>query len=202
MPSIQDIIGIAKVSEYLVTAGIIRGGLYGSGIDLSHARKLYCIRKNIEYRYTQEDIGGGETPSAALVSVSNKLYSICYNVSLATAIYNSGNGGGSVTPVSPTVPVYPFIITSADFESDGVTYINPNIVGDNISLFVNQYSQQWLLAASDTFSLTDEGFVINIPGFDANSQNWTIMVQQIFGSGGSTQQYPYIFDSIFSNVFN
>jgi len=99
--TIAQIIDIAKVSQYLCTADIVKGGLNGGGIDLLLPRKLYSLRKNTEYRYVQEDIAGGNTPTQALVSVANKLFSLCYKSMEASAIAGAG-GGGSVSPVSPT----------------------------------------------------------------------------------------------------
>jgi len=120
MPTILEVIGISKASQFLATTAILKGGLYGKGLDLQLPRKLYSIRKNVEYRYQQEDIAGGETPSAALVSVSNKLYSLCYAVNEATAIFNGGSGGGSVTPVNPgVVQPYYFNVGAGEFFDNG-----------------------------------------------------------------------------------
>ena len=186
MPTILETIGIAKVSQYLAIKAILKGGLYGKGLDLQLPRKLYSIRQNVQYRYDQEDIAGGSIPSAALVSVSNKLYSLCYAVNEATAIFNGGSGGGSVTPVNPnriTFPLYIFGgISGSSFESDGITYLNPYLFGLQIAIFPDQYSQQFLLAGDDTFTVNQDGLVMNIPGFDANTQTWVIRVEQWFGT--------------------
>jgi len=183
MPTVVQILGISKVSQFLSTTAILRGNLYGKGLDLNLPRKLYCIRQNVQYRYDQEDIAGGETPSAALISVANKLYSLCYAVGQATNIFNGGTGGGSVTPVSPSQPIFPFWIFSADFESDGVTILDTRFEGANVALFINEFSQQWLGAGLGYFVYVDGGIEITIPGFDANTQDYTIMVQQVFGNG-------------------
>lgn len=114
MATIVEIIGIAKVSQYLATNAILNGGLYGKGLDLQLPRKLYSIRKNVQYRYDQEDIISGAVPSPALISVSNKLYSLCYLVNEASAIFNGGGGGGSVSPVTPVIPPEPIFFTVSD----------------------------------------------------------------------------------------
>jgi hypothetical protein len=204
MPSISEIIDISSVSQYLATAYIKKGGLHGKGLDLNLPRKLYCIRKNVEYRYEQEDIGGGSTPSAALVNVSNKLYSLCFAVNEAISIVNGGTGGGTVTPTAPVGNIYPFVITSSDFESDGVTYINANMKSDRIMLFINQYSQQWLVQGAGFFDRAATGFEITIPGFDATTQDYTIIVEKLYDSGvtPTPSPYPYIFDSSFDETFN
>lgn len=120
MPTIIEVIGIAKVSQFLATTAILKGDLYGKGLDLQLPRKLYSIRKNVEYRYVQEDIAGGEIPSAALVAVSNKLYSLCYMVNEATYIFNNGSGGGSVTPINPGIATpYYFIVGASELFANG-----------------------------------------------------------------------------------
>ena len=73
--------------------------------------------------------------------------------------------------------------------------------GVNVAIFINEYSQQWLGAGLGYFVYVDGGIQITIPGFDANTQEYNIMVQQVFGSA-SSPTYPYIFDSTFSDVFN
>ena len=64
--------------------------------------------------------------------------------------------------------VYPFIITGADFEPDGITYNNPIIVGDQLMLRVGGYSGEDLFAPT-FFEYTSTGFVIIASSFDANN---------------------------------
>lgn len=51
MNTIEDIIKIAKVSQYLIQNDIIDKGLYGGGTDLLLPRKIYNIRKSLEWAY-------------------------------------------------------------------------------------------------------------------------------------------------------
>lgn len=51
MYSILDIIKIAKVSQELAENDIDKKGLYGGGIDLLLPRKIYNIRKSVEWMY-------------------------------------------------------------------------------------------------------------------------------------------------------
>src|SRR5882757_10184156 len=46
-----------------------------------------------------------------------------------------GSGGGSVIPSGSAVS-YPFIITSVDFDPDGVSYNNSKIVGTDLTIFI------------------------------------------------------------------
>jgi len=167
-------INIAKLSLTYASVDILQSGLYGGGIDLNLPRKLYCIRKNVEWLY---DLDNADT---TLTTTSNYLLALCGKYYLK-ANNNIGGSGGSVSPVNPgsSGGIYPFIITSADFQQDGVSYNNPKIIGDNLTIFVNEYSQQWLTASANTFSYTLTGIVINIPSFDANTQSWTIMIQKL-----------------------
>lgn len=49
--TILEKIEIAKLSQAYAISDIAKSGLYGGGIDLSIARKIYCIRKNVEFLY-------------------------------------------------------------------------------------------------------------------------------------------------------
>ena len=176
MPTIAETIQIASISQYLATTAILRGGQpYGGGLDLELPRKLYCIRKNVQYRYDQEDIAGGETSSAALVSVSNKLYSLCYNVNGAIAIMNGGTGGGSVTPV--TQQGFPIYITQANFSS-ATLYPNTNLIGNNIAVFLNEF-QRYLDPATE-FEVLSTGLNITAAGFDATQFTYFLIIEKVY----------------------
>jgi len=49
MNTIEDIIKIAKISQYLSQNDIENKGLYGGGTDFLLPRKLYNIRKSVEW---------------------------------------------------------------------------------------------------------------------------------------------------------
>lgn len=121
-------------------------------------------------------------PSATLRTIADYLFALCgiYGIQAQQIV---GGGGVVVTPVTPggggVVSIYPFMITSSDFNADGISYDNPDIVGDNLTIFVNEYAQQWLVAGPTTFSYTPIGIVMNIDGWDANTQSWTILIQKL-----------------------
>ena len=54
MLSVPSIIEIAKVSQYLAQNDIDNNGLYGGGVDLDLPKKLYNIRKSVEWMYNQD----------------------------------------------------------------------------------------------------------------------------------------------------
>jgi len=168
---IADIIQIAKISQFLAANSIAKGTLFSPRIDPKLAQTLYMERKAVEWGYNID-------PSyASLRQTANYLYALCGGLALkAQEIINQG---GSVSPVNPLVSnIYPFIITSANFEPDGVSYNNPLIVGDNLSIFIDEYNQQWLTAPA-SFIYTSTGIQITAPGFDANSNSYTIMIQKL-----------------------
>jgi hypothetical protein len=73
--------------------------------------------------------------------------------------------GGNAEAMSQT---YPFIITGADFEVDGITYNNESIVGDQLMLFVTGYNQEWQFAPT-FFEYTSTGIQIVASAFNANN---------------------------------
>lgn len=100
-------------------------------------------------------------------AVADYLYWMCGVFALeAQQILNIQQAGGQVS--SPTnSAIYPFIITAANFEPDGVSYNNPNIVGDRLMIYVNNYNQIWYTDTSGAFQYTGTGIKITLPGFNA-----------------------------------
>lgn len=75
-------------------------------------------------------------------------------------------GGGSST--------FPLVKTAADFESDGVSYNNPAIVGQQLMVYVKNFNQEWQFAP-EFFSYTATGIIITYPEFNmANYPSITI----------------------------
>lgn len=100
--------------------------------------------------------------------VADYLYWMCGVFALqAQDILNIQQGGGQVNGSIDNNTIYPFIITAADFEPDGVTYNNPNIVGDRLMIYVNYYNQVWYNDTSGAFIYTGTGIKITLPGFNA-----------------------------------
>lgn len=76
------------------------------------------------------------------------------------------------------VHVFPFIVTSADFEADGVTLNDSRIPGNSVSLFVNNFASNILVAPTD-FIYVSGGIEIVAPGFDASSFSYVIQIFKI-----------------------
>jgi hypothetical protein len=68
-------------------------------------------------------------------------------------------------------------LTSDNFESDGVTYINTDLVANKFLLFWNDvprfiYDSEWNSSQIEWEYQAGGGFKILIPGFDANTNNY------------------------------
>jgi hypothetical protein len=112
--TVSQIINIAKISQFLCLLDIEKKGLYGGGQDLSLPRKIYCVRKNVEWLFSLS------SSDSSLVSTSNYLYALCapYN---QQALFLLNISGGQVSPVSPVnaPEPYDFEVTSSSFIVDG-----------------------------------------------------------------------------------
>ena len=99
--------------------------------------------------------------------VSDYLYWMCGKFALEAQVIF----GGVVNPVPQTINIYPFVISGNDFALDGVSYNNPDIVGDKLMIYVNQYSANWYTDSQNAFIYTATGIKITLPGFNAFSGN-------------------------------
>lgn len=144
----------------------------GGEIDPDLHMKIYVERKSLQWQYAQNPTDS----DGILFGQGNYVYALCFPYVLE-AMEITGSGGQAVVPGSSVGQSFPFVITSDDFESDGVSYVNPNIVGVDIMIFINEWTQQWLLPP-DSFINTTSGIQIILPGFDANSYSYTIVIQK------------------------
>lgn len=173
--TIENTIEVAKVTSALASRDIAKGKFFPTLIRTEERFPLMITteRKIIEGIYTR-------VPSYPnLQLASDYLYDLCGKYQLAAQAIVDSSSGGSIAPVTPGssgASIYPFVITSDDFEADGVSYNNEDIVGDNLMIFINEYTQQWLLAPT-SFVYTPTGIQITAPGFDANAENYTIVIQ-------------------------
>lgn len=170
MQAVSDIINWAKISQYLATNAINRGGLWGDGIPANLPRHLYMVRKNVEWLYDLDPT------DETLTATSSYLLTLCGKFGLQ-AMSITGNAGTIAGIAGGSGTIYPFVITSSDFEGDQVTYNNPEIVGDNLMLFVTGFNQEWQFAPT-FFNYTATGFIVVWPGFQASDYG-NIIVQQL-----------------------
>jgi len=134
-------INIAKVSEYLALNAIAKGGLSGGGQDINLPRKLYAIRKNVEWLYDLD------SSDETLIPTGNYLLALCapYNMQAANII--SAGGGGTVSPINPSVretplPIEFVVDNSGTFMISGESTVNiPQFIGYNV-MFNRNYVPQ------------------------------------------------------------
>lgn len=160
-------IEIGAVSEALSSVDIDKRGLYGGGIDILLPRKIYLLRKSIQHLYDLD------SSDSTLDTTTNYMLALCGNYTQQAQI----GGGGSVNPITPIR--FPIVIMGANFEADGITYNNANILGYNLMIFIVGYNQDWHFSPTD-FVYTSTGIQIIIPGFNAN--NYTEVIIQNFAT--------------------
>lgn len=134
--TLQQKINIARVSQYLCGNDVAKRGLSGGGQDLLLERKLYCVRKSIEFIYSI-------SPSKdTLFFTSNYMYALCAPYNSKAAIISQSGGGGSISPVNPSASPEPldFIVSDTsviiidqstkilnDFKGYNITFVRGGI---------------------------------------------------------------------------
>lgn len=86
MPTIPEIITIAKGSQPLCANDVARKVYGGLGVDLLLPRKIYMVRKNVERIY------GQDPDDETLPATANYLYALCGKYGLA-AQHKNGTAG-------------------------------------------------------------------------------------------------------------
>jgi len=177
MPTTAEILTLAPAASYLAAESIAKGQMYPRNkLNPILPQQIYAAYFILNKIYTLDPTYPGIDPCAQYLWELMGRWGIA-----AQGI--TGGGGSIPSPTPSNQGIYPFVITSADFEDDGVSYNNPNIVGDNLELFPNQLNQQFWYAGQGLFVYSSSGIIITYPGFDANTQDWTIRIDQVFGNG-------------------
>jgi hypothetical protein len=155
MLSVPSIIEIAKVSQYLAQNDIDDKGLYGGGIDLDLPKKLYNIRKSVEWMYNQDstepNLGATSEYLLAMCAKYRSLAQINLQPQIITTTLNNfGNinvGSSSavqfftIRGTGLNAPGYFDITAPLGFEisDDGVTWTGnlfPNYTTDTVAPFI------------------------------------------------------------------
>lgn len=150
--TVAQIINIAKVSQYLAQNDVAKGRLFGPRKIPMSPQILYAERKAVEWLYNLDPT------NTTLTLTANYLYSLCRGYNLQAANIVNNGGGGSVSPISPTLPPplpYQFEVDSNSFIATGATskvfpaaWIGRQILfirnaipqGTVVSLFENYYA--------------------------------------------------------------
>lgn len=117
MPTPAEMIDIGRLSQFLAANDIAKKGLYGGGVDLNLPRKIYMIRKNLEWLYDLD------SSDETLQATANYLYALCGRYALAAQ--NISGGSGVVSPINPIAPPSPyyFLVDATTFIATGETTV-------------------------------------------------------------------------------
>lgn len=172
--TIQEVIDRGNVSIYLSGNDNAKGSLFSPRLAAPSSPVSIAI---VTSALTWGFEGGAQTDQNVR-AMANYLVWLCGMYGQQAQAILSGGGGGSVTPINPGNPsVLPLYLTSADF-ADATNYNNQDIVGKNVSLFVNELIQQWLFAPND-FVYTATGINVIFDGFDALTEDYEMILMQI-----------------------
>jgi len=154
--SVADKISVAKVSQVLAAQDIATSYLRLGFIDTDLPRKLYDVRKSVEWLY---DLAPS---NADLTGSSNFMYSLCGRYQAkAQAIINAGGGGIPVTPVVLVTEPIQFVVGSgAQYvpNNGDSEYNNPELAGNNNYLIASNSDGGYLVEGTNFDYLTSGGF--------------------------------------------
>lgn len=172
MSTIANTIAVMKVSSLLASDYIAKQRNYGNSIiDDRYPMMLTTERIIIEKIYAKDPV------YANLQIAADYGYDLCGRWKLQAQAIVDGSSGGVVPPVVPGTSVLPLYLKSSDF-ADSTHYNNPDIVGLQLSLFVNEYTQQWLFMPDDIVG-TSTGINVLVPGFDALTTDYTMILMKV-----------------------
>lgn len=183
--TVQEILDIAAVSEYLAANDVAKGSLFSQRLDPRLPLMLYMERKAVYWAYSQ-------TPTYTdIVFTSNYLYALCGKYALSAQwIINGGGGGTPVVPITPTDDCTGLVhITSADFEGDGVTVVDGDWNNKILQIFWNDIPR-FIYDPTEWSYVIGGGFKILIPGFDASVNDYNLYVFVGCFNPGAAQYVP------------
>lgn len=165
MPTPIDTINIAKVSQYLASYDVAKGGLFGASVTPMLPVILYTERKSLEWLYNIDP------SNENLQNVANYVFGLCGSYGLTAQAIISG-GGGSVTPGTPTITPspYQFEVSSSSFIATGestktitsfigfnLLFMRGGIVQSTVNLGGTYYSYDKTLGTFECFGAAEEG---------------------------------------------
>jgi len=127
--SINDIINIARISQYLAIDDVEKGKLYDKRIAPLTPQILYTIRKGVEWMY------GNYPGNDSLPMTANYLFSLCRGYNLQAQAILGTSTGGSVAPVTPaSIPnAYDFVVSGSSLIPTGASSVTiPAYIGWNV----------------------------------------------------------------------
>jgi hypothetical protein len=173
MPTPAQVIQYAALAEVYAANAVANGNLFSPYTDPRLPLMINMERKALAWKYSYDP-----TNTTDLVAVANYVWAICGKFGLM-AQSTITQGGGSVTPGTPTIIQSPIRITGAEFTS-ALSWTGSNSYGVNVlaaydlQVFWNTYNR--FLDEGISWSRTSTGFDIIIDGtvvtsFDATTTN-------------------------------
>lgn len=170
MPTVSHTISIMKISQYLASADIAKGALFGQRNDPRLPIMLYVERKGLE------KISTLDPAYPDIQAVSDYCYALCWAYAASAEYIFTGGGGGSVNP--PTgVQGYPIYITQANFTTPTL-YPNTKLFGTNTIVFLNEINRY--LIPYIEFFVDINGLNITLDGFDATQFAYNLVIEKVY----------------------
>lgn len=175
--SVQDKIDIGGLSSLYASNDLASGKINGGAQDKRLPFLIWAFTEGLtlmqEYSYPTEDTD----------KVGNYLLSICRDQLKAEAELELNNGG-TVAPITPNQGgdnIFPIKITQASFTFNATSgkweYLNDEITGYNVSMFINEWAQQYLFAP-DAFTYISGGLQMELSGFDPANYTYTGIIDK------------------------
>lgn len=196
----------APVACYLAANAIEKNGVFGRGfLDDKLAIKIRFLYKFIKKIYDLDPNYSG------MYQNCQYLWEVCgiFGVQ-AMSITNSGSGGGSITPVTPTSgSLLNWIeVRKSDF-FNATEYRDSRLKGKDLSVDGNWLGEKIVVENVQWMKLNDGGVKILVDGFDAKSDNFdnTEIIIRILINGSitagdpvSTYTYDLTADTLIPNM--
>lgn len=132
-PTITQIVTqIAPISQVLASNDVANGVLFGQPINPMWPIQIYVERKACLFRYEQENIANGGTPSQTMINNANYLYSIICGGYGQRALFLLNSGSVVPSPDQPT-QIYGIPVSSQYTATvDGETVLELRDVNGNL----------------------------------------------------------------------
>lgn len=116
----QSVTQIAPISEILASNDVMNGALFGEPLNFMWPIQIYIETQSCLFRYNQEGIATGGTPSETMINNANYLYSIICGKYGQRALFLRNSGGVIPSPNPPTqlygIPISSEYVATVDGE--------------------------------------------------------------------------------------
>lgn len=169
MPTNTQILDLAQGASYLAANAIAKGQLFPRNkLNPLLPQQIYAVWFILNKIHTLDPTNTALTPCC------NYLWELCGKYGIAAQ--GLSGSGGNVPPPAGTQG-YPIYVTQANFTT-ATLYPNTNIFGTNIAIFLNEINRY--LDPSTEFSVSSAGVTILVPGFDATTNNYTLIIEKVY----------------------